>query len=844
MAQESSAQDGLSVEEIVVTARRREESILDTPIAITAVSSEDLEKKGITNFNQLADSTPGVNLSNASAGAGRSDRSFQQITVRGFVPSTTLSTLTATFIDGVPVASPSAVANVTDPARIEILKGPQAAYFGRNTFAGAINVVNKLPGEEFGGSLSFMGGNRSNIEFNGAIDGPIGGDIFGFRAGVHYMKKDGSYENAAEPGETLGDQQTKSVSLMLTAKPTENFTAKLFALYSEDEDGPSSQGYISAYEVRANNGVANVPFNSGNTAGTVVIPGAANCTVSGYTAGILATEARVSRPFICGAVPSLNSVYSPAQNSLSDALLAAAVADPRQRVVAPSDGATEHGLVRTYIHTHLNLDYQFGESGFTLSSLTGLNAEQWSEIADLDNYDSTSLSNPANVGNTNPARRTYWDFVFGVERETYDFSQELRVTYDQKGPFTGVFGVSYLKTTVWNNLINYSTEVLSQGNRDVLTSASKTPVETQGVFFGGTYAFTDAFKLSLEGRYQQDEITGLASSAPMGVTVSAAGATQFGVPAGFYAPFAEIISKKYSNFLPRVIAQYDFNPDMMGYASYSEGVNVGTNSINTAFLSLSALGISNAVDLGLKVTLDPEELKNYEIGFKGKFFDGQLQVQAAAYHAIWSNQLNNRSRTFLDPAIGNTAQQVSGLANTGESTLNGVEVELTARASERIDLNFAAAMTDSSIDSFSTPTISQFSGIIDSGFEGNQLPLSSKLSANLGAQYTAPVSAWQDSTWFARADLSWKDKQFLDASNLTWIKARTVVNLRAGVTRGALGVDVFVNNALDDDNYVAAFTGAVLLPNFAPVAANNANSYVITGLPELRMYGARVTYKF
>ena len=68
-AQDSSAADGLGVEEIVVTARRREESIHETPIAITAVSSEDLEKKGITNFNQLAESTPGVNISNASAGA-------------------------------------------------------------------------------------------------------------------------------------------------------------------------------------------------------------------------------------------------------------------------------------------------------------------------------------------------------------------------------------------------------------------------------------------------------------------------------------------------------------------------------------------------------------------------------------------------------------------------------------------------------------------------------------------------------------------------------------------------------------------------------------------------------
>ena len=163
MAQDSAASSG-GLEEIVVTARKREESLLETPIAITALTSEDLAAQGINNFNQLVDATPGINLTNVGAGGGRSDRSFQQITLRGFVPSTANSTLTSTFIDGVPVSSPTAVAAVHDPARIEILKGPQAAYFGRNTFAGAINVVNKQPGQELGGNVAVMGGSRSNMD--------------------------------------------------------------------------------------------------------------------------------------------------------------------------------------------------------------------------------------------------------------------------------------------------------------------------------------------------------------------------------------------------------------------------------------------------------------------------------------------------------------------------------------------------------------------------------------------------------------------------------------------------------------------------------------------------------
>lgn len=108
-----------------MTARKREESILKTPIAITAVAAEDITAKDIVSFGQLADSTPGLTISNVSS--GRSDRSFQQISLRGFVPATFLQTLASTFIDG------AAVAAVRDPARIEILKGPQAAYFGRSS---------------------------------------------------------------------------------------------------------------------------------------------------------------------------------------------------------------------------------------------------------------------------------------------------------------------------------------------------------------------------------------------------------------------------------------------------------------------------------------------------------------------------------------------------------------------------------------------------------------------------------------------------------------------------------------------------------------------------------------
>lgn len=827
------------IEEVVVTARKREESILDTPIAITAISSADIAAKGIVSFNQLADNTPGITISNISS--GRSDRSFQQITLRGFVPSTTLSTLTATFIDGAPVASPSAVAVVTDPARIEILKGPQAAYFGRNTFAGAVNVVNKTPSKELGGSLSLMGGTRNNLDFTGSVEGPFAAGMAGFRIGVHYMTKDGSYKNQANTGQTLGDQQTKTVTLMLTAAPTDNFTAKLFALHSADDDGPSTQGMLSAYEVRSNNGITNVPLISGSSAGVLVLPSMSNCTLLGFTAGRDATEARVSRPFICGAVPKLPKGYSPAQNIVPSTLLSAALANGAQRVVSPSDGVKGYGLVREYWHSHLNLDWKINEA-FTLSSLTSINDEYYSEVEDLDNYNTSALVNPLNPTGANPNLTAYWDYVYGVERETRDFSQELRLTYDHGGAFNGVIGASYLKTLVWNDLIALTNEIVSGTAR--VPQAGKNPVDTKGVFFGGTYKFNDAFRVTAEGRYQKDKVAGFTGSNPAGVSVGSVAAAQYGIAAGKYGPLQKLIEKEYTNFLPRLIAQYDFNPDLMGYLSYSKGVNVGTNTFNTSFLSLSALGLGYANELGISVVQKPERLKNYEIGLKGKFLDGRMTAQIAAYSATWSDQLNYRQRIYAELPVsqggpGGTGQVV-GYANTGGADLKGLEVDIAAKAGEHVDLSFAAAVNDSSIKSYATPSVSQITGIIGDGFKGKQLPQTSKMSANFGAQYTAPLPALNDAEWFARSDVSWKDKQYVDAANLTWIRARTVVNLRTGIKRGPLSVDAYVLNAFNDDNYVSIAQNSLLVPTFVV----SGNAYINVGLPELRTFGVRVGYKF
>jgi iron complex outermembrane recepter protein len=171
---------------IVVTARKREEDLLEVPLTVTAITAEALAVRGVATMQDVASSTPGININDSSS--GHADRGFQQIVLRGFTPVTTLATTTSLFIDGVVVSSPSAFTSISSPERIEILKGPQSAFFGRNTFAGAINVVNRTPGNDWHGSASGMMGTRENFRAHGDIEGPLIRDYVTFRASVDYFR--------------------------------------------------------------------------------------------------------------------------------------------------------------------------------------------------------------------------------------------------------------------------------------------------------------------------------------------------------------------------------------------------------------------------------------------------------------------------------------------------------------------------------------------------------------------------------------------------------------------------------------------------------------------------------
>ncbi|KQY84948.1 TonB-dependent receptor [Brevundimonas sp. Root1423] len=190
MAQDAAPQDGATtVDDVVVTARRRAEVLQDVPIAVTAIGAEALENRGTADITELARTTPSLTL-NSARGSNSTLISFirgvgQQDPLWGFDPGVGL------YIDDVYVARPqAAVLDIFDVERIEVLRGPQGTLYGRNTIGGAIKYVTRRIGDESLISMKGAYGSYDQFDAIGTVSGPVS-DTVGFSAGVARYLRDG-----------------------------------------------------------------------------------------------------------------------------------------------------------------------------------------------------------------------------------------------------------------------------------------------------------------------------------------------------------------------------------------------------------------------------------------------------------------------------------------------------------------------------------------------------------------------------------------------------------------------------------------------------------------------------
>jgi len=193
MAQSESADTDRSVdlEEVVVTARKREESLQDVPLSIQAYSGEDLALGGVDNVENLVGKTPNLSLSSNLLSPGND---FLNIVIRGVGSQSAGAPAVGTFVDGAFVPSLAFDIGFLDVERVEVLRGPQGTLFGRNTQGGALNIVVRRPDEEFRGKVALSYDEFDTVRAQAAFSGQLAENFYAGIA-VDISRTDGFLEN-------------------------------------------------------------------------------------------------------------------------------------------------------------------------------------------------------------------------------------------------------------------------------------------------------------------------------------------------------------------------------------------------------------------------------------------------------------------------------------------------------------------------------------------------------------------------------------------------------------------------------------------------------------------------
>ncbi len=240
------SRDG-GLQEVVVTARKQAERLQEVPLAVTAFSGEQLEERRIENLQDIAQQTPGLVYQDLNG-------SLSVPVIRGLAQTNILGSdnNVAVFFNGIYLANSRVLdIGMIDLARVEIVKGPQSALYGQNSFAGAVNYITREAPAEFGAQGAVSIGSDDLREISFTVGGPLGER---FRATLSAFKRefDGTFENQGATNNNLQGYDNKGLSIDVNAAITDAFSARLFGYYTKTDSEQVAQ-YLVAYNCgRAN----------------------------------------------------------------------------------------------------------------------------------------------------------------------------------------------------------------------------------------------------------------------------------------------------------------------------------------------------------------------------------------------------------------------------------------------------------------------------------------------------------------------------------------------------------------------------------------------------------------
>ncbi len=775
---------GNILEEVVVTARKREESLQETPVAVTALGSDALRDANIRNLADLSANVPGLD---SKVGSKSGEFSIRGVGARDSKNVRT-DPAVGVYVDGIFIPrNDTQLVETVNLESIQVLRGPQGTLFGKNTAGGVLLLTTVKPADEFGGELAGEVGNLGRQNLRGSLNIPLLDDVLLGRFTVDSRTRDG-YMKDAETRHEYGDEDKLALAAQLRWMPLDELLVDLLLFHSKQDEMAAPQSCILA--------------NPGTILQSFTAPG----------------DSR----------------------SLAETCALSEQLRDRQKVINDREG------VRWEMDSTmagLNIDWELG--GLTLRSITGLlhqeDINNWrdqdaSPIFSIQNLELVVDQLRANGFETDQQR----DFL------SQEF-QLVGTAFDDKLDFTvGLFGsMESLDHNPEGTMISSAGFLGRQDGDDVAvlpvtlagwrgSSISSYDNKTWAAFSQGTWHFNERWQLTLGGRYgvedKEVEVLNYISEAE---TPGRLSREEFDALVGTIHPVIrspgrerEQAEDDWSEFTPMVSLSY-LAPDawldnsgldnLMLYATYSSGFKAG--------------GFANFGDE--LISFDPETVDNYELGIKLDALGNRLRLNAALYSMDYQDMQLTVTRQLSE------IQTAAGTANAGEATLQGVEFEFSVMPTEHWLFQFSGNYLDASYE--------QFDDLVRDPVSGGFVPVdrsdepfgyTPETSFTVVAQY-AWNNGWGD--FSARLSGYYRDEVYIgltagaEQSPLSTLDSYDLWNARLSwqlPTAADVHIAIYVDNFTDEEYFG---TGNIEL-------SSQGTLTVVPGLQ--RTYGLQANYRF
>ena len=776
------------LEEIVVTAQLREQSLQDVPVAITAFDVQTMQERNFRDFASYLSTVPGATLQELGTLGN-------EVKLRGLGNGTAeVSPTTAVYLGEVPIIHTGRGVNssynfwIVDLDRIEVLRGPQGQLYGSNSLGGAIEYVPQvaqLDEMEILGSATTSDTNHGDYSPNGdiTVNLPLVQDVFGVRLTGYAARQGGWYDNVYSGGLPLATMAAyappllpppappfpgATLPLVLAATPgaaeyelpanykedvnqTDIYGGRLMANWVINERFLA--GFMTAYEKQDTDGVVfaeSIPYNPGRIPGTSVVEN---------------TELE----FLSIPVPSTSN-YKDYQFS-----------DP-----------LDSGNSDEIFLANLVLEYEFDFATLISSS------SYWDRTAARDFDFSYGLSINVTGGG---------DMVPGLIHQhdnPSNLSQEFRLTSKGESRLSWLAGFFYQEIEQ-----DYKLEVNE-------TSPYNLPGVAASLFAPPGFPPPPPYLSLQRGNFTDEQIAVFGELAyDLTGTVNVAfsfryfdlsqDASQFTDGTGPFQVGKVQSDNSDDQFTPKINLKWTPDESSMYYATAAEGFRTGVvNKVASPVLCGGALARLGAPDGAIRAS-DPDTAWNYELGAKLSLYDNRLTVNTALYHIDWSDL---QTQVALFALAGEQACQTSAVLNVGDASIDGLELEVAALVTENITFDLSFSYIDGQYDDDAPEA-----GIV----AGDTIEQTPKYSSMAGLRYGYTLArrpGFLRLEWQYVGDQEKKGLNFVNQAQPEDIGDYNQVNVRSGIEATEnVSVELWVTNLFDEYGVVNAFdTGGFTVP--------------------------------